>query len=630
MADTYTSAAKARLIEDATRSGTWGPTLNSEGLSLLDDYMGGVEAINLGTSTSYSLAALSNGTDSESRAAVLRFTGTPASAVTVTVPASVVDKYYRVENSTGQRLTIKYAASTGVVLGNLDKSRVWCDGSEVYDAGPGHRITAAEIAAGVTPTNYAIPSHDVIGEILPARYGFDAAALAATNVAAMEAAKDVAAELGGGIIRPHSGTFLWDDWTCDENNVLIDCAGRNATIFSCAAVSSAAFLFEISGTSIVRSGIRNCGFYKADTDTKTAVKFVDQRQCYFDHVAINSGNWPGSAAIGLHTTGRDFLEFQYSDLECARPWVIDVNPNLSGASEITLDMTSVHEVQFNTTVSTGKCVEVLGGATLYSLQFDTCDFAGGKYGFYSDDTTSGANSLHIGFTNVRFEQSADATGFDIYWASTARTLSNLNLDRVNASGSRGGLYLRNVEKIGLNSSRLTGGSGITNLDITFISTTELRLDGTLVQTASTNTLTNGVAVLQSPFATSVTALAPNSVYVYDQTALVSRRAQRHDGVLTFSYKGTMADDAQINLPILSSGGADVANFRVSMGASTGPVLEYAFGAWRPGTVALTGSTNTATTNSDGDLCVIDNTNALSVINRLGLEVDVVLNVIWSD
>jgi hypothetical protein len=164
MADTYTSAAKARLIEDQTRSGTWGPTVNTDALTLIDDYVGGVEAINLGSSTSYSLAAFSNGTDSESRAAVLRFTGTPASAVTVTVPASVVDKYYRVENSTGQRLTIKYAASTGVVLGNLDKCRVWCNGTEVYDQGPGSRITAAEIAAGVTPTNYAVcpfPFYDV-------------------------------------------------------------------------------------------------------------------------------------------------------------------------------------------------------------------------------------------------------------------------------------------------------------------------------------------------------------------------------------------------------------------------------------------------------------------------------------
>jgi len=164
MADTYTAAAKARKIEEGTRTDTWGPVLN-EALEEIDDMASGVSAINLGTSTTYAMAALSSGSDSESRASCLRFTGTPASAVTVTVPASVVDKKYRVENSTGQRLTIKYASGTGVVLGNLDKCDVWCDGSEIYDRGPGSRITAAEIAASVTPVNYTYPPGNVL------RYG---------------------------------------------------------------------------------------------------------------------------------------------------------------------------------------------------------------------------------------------------------------------------------------------------------------------------------------------------------------------------------------------------------------------------------------------------------------------------
>jgi hypothetical protein len=199
MADTYTAASKARLIEDQTRDGTWGPILNAGTLELIDDMASGMSAINLGTSTTYAMAALSNGTDSESRAAHLRFTGTPASAVTITVPASVVDKYYRVENSTGQRLTIKYAASTGVVLGNLDKCVVWCNGTEIYDQGPGSRITAAEIAASVTPTGFVpvlIPDIE--------RYGASTGASAATNTTAIQSG--INANYGGCLKIP-KGTY---------------------------------------------------------------------------------------------------------------------------------------------------------------------------------------------------------------------------------------------------------------------------------------------------------------------------------------------------------------------------------------------------------------------------------------
>lgn len=200
MADTYTAAAKARKIEDQTRTGTWASPLNTEAIDLLDDYMGGVEAINLGTSTTKTLAAFANGTDSESRAAVLRFTGTPASAVTITVPASVVDKRYRVENSTGQRLTIKYASGTGVVLGNLDKCDVWCDGSEIYDRGPGSRITAAEIAASVTPVNYQVPNSDVCGYVIIDRYATNATPGATVMTTAINNAILVAAQASCGIL----------------------------------------------------------------------------------------------------------------------------------------------------------------------------------------------------------------------------------------------------------------------------------------------------------------------------------------------------------------------------------------------------------------------------------------------
>lgn len=56
---------------------------------------------------------------------------------------------------------------------------------------PTNMRSAAEILAGVTPTNYSIVNHTAQGLVHPARYGLSTAASAATNVAALQAAMDV-------------------------------------------------------------------------------------------------------------------------------------------------------------------------------------------------------------------------------------------------------------------------------------------------------------------------------------------------------------------------------------------------------------------------------------------------------
>lgn len=134
MADTYTTASKARLIEDNTRSGTWGPTINADTLELIDDCASGVEAINLGSSTSKSMAAISNGSDSETRAKYWVVTGTPASAVTMTVPASLVSQSKMIFNQCGQSITVGYSSGTTVTIPTGTRRWIWCDGSNVVDA----------------------------------------------------------------------------------------------------------------------------------------------------------------------------------------------------------------------------------------------------------------------------------------------------------------------------------------------------------------------------------------------------------------------------------------------------------------------------------------------------------------
>jgi hypothetical protein len=94
----------------------------------------------------------------------------------------------------------------------------------------------------------------------------------------------------------------------------------------------------------------------------------------------------------------------------------------------------------------------------------------------------------------------------------------------------------------------------------------------------------------------------------------------------------MTEASQLNLPVLASGGATAAHIRFVVGHATGPILEGGQAVWRPGTVKLTGVSSAAVVSSHAgvDFAVVDNSNALSLINYLGQTVDIALDVVWSD
>lgn len=134
MASTYSSSLKFTLIGDGEQAGTWGSTTNNN-LNLVEQAITGVDGISLTGLTTYTLTNY-NGTTDESRNAILLFTGSPSSTVTITAPLQ--NKFYIVQNQTGQTITLSASGgsvSTSVPAGVT--AQVYCDATNQSGTGTG-------------------------------------------------------------------------------------------------------------------------------------------------------------------------------------------------------------------------------------------------------------------------------------------------------------------------------------------------------------------------------------------------------------------------------------------------------------------------------------------------------------
>jgi len=128
MSDTYSNNLRVRLPQTGAYNGTWGSTINSDTFNLLDVAITGRRQIALSALT-YSLAALVDGTDSDSRYFCLQFTGAPSGTVTVTMPASLLMKSYLIDNQCGQDIIFTYGGGRTVTVSTGVRKLIWCDGT---------------------------------------------------------------------------------------------------------------------------------------------------------------------------------------------------------------------------------------------------------------------------------------------------------------------------------------------------------------------------------------------------------------------------------------------------------------------------------------------------------------------
>ena len=122
MATIYSSDLKLSIMATGENAGTWGQITNTN-LYLLQQAIGGYEAISIAGGAQTTALTMSNGAISNARNAVIKLTGTITGNQVVTIPTAI-EKTYVVANGTVGAFTVEFkqAGGTGVTFAAADKS----------------------------------------------------------------------------------------------------------------------------------------------------------------------------------------------------------------------------------------------------------------------------------------------------------------------------------------------------------------------------------------------------------------------------------------------------------------------------------------------------------------------------
>ena len=130
MADTYTTNLRLRQPEVGQNNNIWGGYLNTD-MELIDNAVTGVVPVSINGLTTYSLTA-NDGTTDQARYQVYNFTGTLASACTVTLPQSAKTGYVINATSGGQNVILTTGLGTTLtVAAGSTWAFFYCDGTNV-------------------------------------------------------------------------------------------------------------------------------------------------------------------------------------------------------------------------------------------------------------------------------------------------------------------------------------------------------------------------------------------------------------------------------------------------------------------------------------------------------------------
>lgn len=241
MVDQPTTRNRFRKIEVGTRNNTWG-TMWNETLDCIDQVIDGVEAIDLGAATSYTLTTTDYTTADQAKNRVLVCSNSNAAGTDLIVPN--VEHVYGVRNSGSTTIEAKTAAGTGVEIAAGRFAWVYCDGVNVVSA-----ASTTLPAAFVPSLNNDAATKEYVDDACAAAAIPGAAGTVKVDAAASSVYLGAALTEGTGIDISDDGDSLGLSVDTTELPEFIATTGtETATVLSVSTPMTAKRLYRFTGT----------------------------------------------------------------------------------------------------------------------------------------------------------------------------------------------------------------------------------------------------------------------------------------------------------------------------------------------------------------------------------------------
>lgn len=217
MVDTPTDEYGLRQQGLGTNNNTWGDDKLNEVLRDIGQILGATKDIAL--TADYTLTNTPYVDTADTRNMALRFTGAGTTALTITVPNSGAK--YLIVNEYGGQLTVKYSASSGVIVPTGRVAWIRCGTSDVLSAVPNYQPTSVTLTnSGDLPT-YAQVQTLIANASIPASSGAILNSASDTTAGYLSQKLTVSGSLTIATVNPGGNETSNISFTSDEGQVAL-------------------------------------------------------------------------------------------------------------------------------------------------------------------------------------------------------------------------------------------------------------------------------------------------------------------------------------------------------------------------------------------------------------------------
>jgi hypothetical protein len=468
------------------------------------------------------------------------------------------------------------------------------------------------------------------------------------DTAAIQAAIDaaeayvVSSSTGCSVLVPR-GKFLHTGLTINQNGITIRGDGVYNSNLHFTSASGVGVSFTKGSSILFNCALRDITLRCTDTasGSKTALSISDASQMLVENVMITQCQ--GGDSTGIRTYGREMLTLRNIYVSATIPIRLSANPNdvttYLSADHFSFENLYLNQHATDPATLTQACLLIddifVSNLNVYGYQA----WINRKHGvYYRRTTTSRPVSYTLNFDNVRCEQADDNTGYNFYLDFTTSSLEaqDVQIRNCKASSENNGIYARYIRDLEIDGFSKSG--TLVGLDVDRIGTLTTR-NLLIVNGASSMTM-NSMRLRSGGRRTDNNMDHVTDGIWHYETSSQTSKPQKLFEADTWAWAGELADDGLKQLPVNSNTQKwEVARIEAMAMNATSNVMEY--GLWlvadvdshgTKGVAKVTGTTNTAAGNSDGNLCIYCNgTNPLEapiyVYNRLGQTCQVCVNIV---